>query len=500
MPASLATLRRRLERLVTSRAGVAVASKLACYVGRPVEYARDHLGRALTPQQVEILRKLDEPPYRVLARSANNQGKTFVAAVKCSHFYDTVKPSITLATAPTAVQVRDLLFKELRTLRPSSAGFLPKDTRLQSGWDHFVHGFTAAKADAFQGRHGTSLGLLFDEATGIDPEFWGRGETMFQPHPGYWWLCTYNPNDSASRAYLEEERGGWHVVVLNALEHPNILAEIQGQPPPIPAAIRLDSVIGRMSRECEEVKGVVDPAEHFEFPVGSGNWWRPLTPDFEAQILGRWPVSPTTALFSPVAAERLFTNAIPVNPAWKVVVGCDVARFGDDKTTIAVRCGPCLLRLEAHSKLSTTAIADRLRFVVRETLNQLGLDNTLAKTIIVYVDDTGGYGAGVIDQSHGYAFHGVNASTTALDPRYPNTRTQLWMTLAALSDGGALDFSRLSAVDRQSLKTELTSCRYTLNARGQRVIEPKSMIKERLKRSPDRADAVALAFYLAEQG
>lgn len=496
---NLAAIQRKLERRAKSRDEARVASVFARFRGRPDLYAAEHLRSGLTPLQGEILRLLDVKPFRVLARSANTQGKTFVGAVKCSHFFDTERPSITLVTAPTKVQVADLAFKELRTLRPTGAGFLPKESRLQSAPDHYVHGFTSAKPDAFQGRHGVRLGLWFDEATAVERPFWSRAETMFESSGQHWWLATYNPNDSASPAYAAEESGQWHVVVLNALEHPNIAAELQGQPPPIPAAIRLDTILRRVAAECRQLgeHDTVDPAFDVEFPRGSGVYWRPETPDFEAQILGRWPASPSSALFSPADVDRCFGLAVRLDPAWQVAIGCDVARFGDDKTVIAVRCGPCLIHVESHSGLNTTQIADRLRFVARETFGRLGLEKDASTTVPILIDDTGGYGAGVIDQAQGFNFVGVNASTVAVDPRYPNTRSQLWCDLASLAKAGALDMSRLSLNDRQIVKRELTAARYVIDGYGRRRVESKQKIKELTGRSPDHADAICLAFYLA---
>lgn len=495
---SLESLQRRLARLARNPREEAVARVFSRFRGDPVAYATDHLGRVLTPKQVEILTKLEQPPYRVLARSANTQGKTFTAALKCSQFYDCYDPSITLATAPTYDQVRDLLFRELRTIRPDAAGFAPKDTRLQSSPNHFVHGLATNHPDRFQGRHIEHLGILFDEATGLDGWIWGRGETMFESTGGHWWLATYNPNDSASPVYAQEESGAWSLVVLSALEHPNVLAELQGLPPPIPGAIRLDTILRRMAAECEQVSGTPDPAEHFEFPADSGAWWRPLTPDFEAQVLGRWPVSPTAALFSPLMAEQCFTTfARAYSNHWQIAVGCDVARFGDDKTAIAVRVGPCLQRLETHTKVDTSWIAQRLRQVVNETLDGMSLDRSLSTTIPVFIDDTGGYGAGVIDQADGYCFRGVNASAESPDPRFPNTRSYLWCNLAALASAGVLDLSRVAGGERLALRQELTTARYSIDTKGRRVVEPKAHIKERLRRSPDRTDAIGLAYYLA---
>lgn len=493
---SLASLSRKLDRLATSHAEARVAARFAKYRGRPVDYVTGHLKSYVTPKQREILELLDKPPYRVLARSANTQGKTFIAAAKCSHFFDTERPSITLATAPTAKSVTDLLFKEIRRLRPGDPQLAPKAPRLQASHEHYVDGYTSNNPDAFQGRHGARLGIVFDEATGIEPAFWARAETMFESTGGHWWLATYNPNDSASPAYIAEESGGWHVVVLSALEHPNVLAEIEGLAPPVPAAVRLSTVLRRMATECEETRNP-DPALDFEFPAGSGVWWTPKTPDFEAQVMGRWPATPTAALFSPFLVETCFANRRDINPLWQIAIGCDVARFGDDKSTIAVRCGPALLALEVHSGVTTTWLADRLRTVVRSTYTALGLDRELSTSVPIYIDDTGGYGAGVIDQAQGYNFIGVNNSTKAVDPRYPNTRSYLWCELAALAQAGALDLSRLSLNDRQSVKAELTAARYRIDSKGRRVLESKQMIKERLKRSPDRADAITLAYYLA---
>lgn len=497
----LAAIERRLQKLASNRQESVVARELSRYDKHPIPYVTEYLGKKLTPKQAEILTLLDSPPYRVLARSANTQGKTFVAAAKCSHTFDSVQPSIVLATAPTKDSVRDLLFKELRLLRGSSPsglrGFAPKDTRLQAAVDWYVHGLTAAKADSFQGRHGARMGILFDEATAVERPFWMRAETMFESHGGHWWLCCYNPNDSASPAFMAEEQGGWHTVELNALDHPNISAELIGKPPPFPNAIRLATVMRRMAGECEQVAGTPDSVEDFEFPRGSGIYWHPTTPDFEAQVLGRWPVVPSSALFSPAMIDRMLTAKMPLNPLWQIAAGCDVARFGDDKTVIAYRCGPCLLKLQVLSGVRTGEIADTIRSTLRQLLSDLGLEKDRSTSVPVFIDDSGGWGAGVLDQAQGYNFIGVNAGTTSIDPRYLRTRSFLWCNLATLCDGNAVDLSRLDKDERLKVKQELAAARYKIDVMNRREMLPKSEIKKLLGRSPDRADAICLCYYLA---
>jgi hypothetical protein len=140
-----------------------------------------------------------------------------------------------LTTAPTDRQVRDLLWKEVRVQRGKQRGGFrgPKMPRLESTADHFAHGFTAKDGDSFQGNHSAHTLIIFDEAVGVAPEFWETAESMFVGE-GHAWLAIFNLTDTSSQAYTEELSGGWHVISLSLLEHPNIAAELAGLPPPFP--------------------------------------------------------------------------------------------------------------------------------------------------------------------------------------------------------------------------------------------------------------------------
>lgn len=486
---------------MSARQGSSLRSALlgiaAEYRGDPDAYARRFLRCQLTPQQSQILRLLDTPPYRVLVPSATNVGKTFAAAVRASYFFDTHVPSVVLATAPTKVSVADLLFKELRRIRPTLDGFAPKDTRLQYAIDHYVHGFTAAKADAFQGRHEEYQGIVFDEATGVDIEFWKRANTMHGRRLGHWWLATYNPNDISSYVYgIEDGDDPWHVVRLSALDHPNIIAALRGEVAPIPGAVQIEEVIGRMRVECRQVdKNEYEPDMDFEFPVVIGGplkLWRPITPEFEAQILGRWPIAGNESIWTPAVYEQSRNRQMGITDEWGIAVGCDVARFGADKTTIAVRKGPVLFHLEALSGNNSKQTADCIKVILAAVVST----QSAAKCVPVYVDGTGGYGSGVIDHAEGYNFIDVNSSEKSPDPRFPNVRSYLWWNLRHIADNAVCDFSRLPAGESAALKRELCSPRYHLDAKGRRVVEVKSQIRQRLGSSPDRADAVNLCYYL----
>jgi phage terminase large subunit len=458
----------------------------------PNGYISDFLGKTLTPQQQHINTCLLTPPYRVLIRSANNQGKTFNLACIANWWYDTFRPGVMLATAPSSRQVRDLLFKEIRTMRPTSDGLSPKACRIEDAPNHFAHGFTARDEDGFKGQHEGNLLMIFDEAVGVDRGFWTAAETMFTGEPGCGWLAAYNPTDVTSFAYAAEASDLWHVVHLNALEHPNIIAELRGEPPPIPSAIRLKRVLQRIAKECEFCGATKADDSCFEFPAGSNRWYKPLTIDFEVQILGRWPSSSFDGVWSKMILEQC-NRPFAVNDQHPVQIGCDVARFGRDLTGFAVRKGLGLIHLEVHAQWTTAQIANRLR-----ELCYLYRGKQDPKRIPCLIDDTGGYGSGVIDYPEGFNFLGINSSESAREPnKYPNVRTELWFTARSAADVGAFNLGSLRAGHElmKQLNDDLLSTKYSLDRANRRQVESKKHTKSRSGRSPDLGDAVNLAWY-----
>jgi len=112
------------------------------------------------------------------------------------------------------------------------------------------------------------------------------------------------------------------------------------------------------------------------------------------------------------------------------------------------------------------------------------------------IDDVG-VGGGVTDVLRGKGWNaiGVNVSRPAPQPeQYPNLRSALWFGLSDEAARGNVSFARLSHLVLTELRRELTAPTYTLDVRGRRQVESKEQTKERLKRSPDNADATLLAF------
>lgn len=161
-----------------------------------------------------------------------------------------------------------------------------------------------------------------------------------------------------------------------------------------------------------------------------------------------------------------------------VVLGVDVARFGDDRCVIFRRQGLVMFEPVVFQGIDNMSFAAQ----IMRMMDRYNPD-------AVFVD--GGRGEGVIDRCRqmGYRVTEVNFGGKAEEPnRYINKRTEMWDRMRAwLDEGGSLP-------DVPALKTELVTPEYSFDTANRMKLEPKEQIKEKLGKSPDIADAAALTF------
>jgi hypothetical protein len=484
------------------------------HLSDPVLYAAEKLGVCLWSKQAEVARTLLSPPHRVLLRSANGIGKTALAAVLASWFYDNHDPGICVITAPKFDQIKDITFKEIRRHLRGRPGLMPKNPRIETAPDHYIAGTTANDATAFQGIHDADIFLIFEEGTGVDPEFWEAGRSILVAS-GFW-LVIYNPTSTASQVYAEELSGDWSVISINAFEHPNILAELAGHPALIPSAVRLGRLAENMV--AEGWGQWVDDGQHKPTDVdtwdpslygtdgfteteaeGIGRWfprryWRP-GPIGDARIMARYPSQAAYSVYSEAAFDLAERLAIEPAAESRVRFGCDVARFGDDLTVIVGQRGGAVVHHEAYNGQDTEHTAGRLIALARSWGTECGCDPTEIELVI---DDTG-VGGGVTDKVRAAGFKAipVNAEQRAVEPdKYPNARSEVHFNLAEMMAEGRVSLAGLASQGRREMRRQALGITYRLDGQGRRVAEPKAMTKKRLRRSPDDLDAMGLAFYV----
>ncbi len=463
---------------------------LRIYRSNPEIYASQVLGVEWWAKQTEIAQSLIEYK-RVLVKACHSIGKSHLGGGIVNWHYDCFAPGITITTAPTKLQVDDILWKEVRVQRKNRPGLQPKASRMEDAEDHFAVGYTASNPDSFQGRHEKKVLIVFDEAVGVDAAFWDAAEGMMTGDDCYW-LAICNPTDTSSRAFEEEQKGKFHVIQVSALEHPNIDLELNGLLPKFPAAVRLGWVNDRVKEWCEPVAQGDDRPGDIEWPPNSGKWHRPGALA-ESRMLGRWPSQGSMSVWSEAAwSATLVKLDVPKEP---LEIGCDVARFGDDFTTMVIRRGPCALHHETHNGWDTAQTAGRLKVLCKQ-FAEIGEDPRKVK---VKIDDDG-IGGAVVDQRDGFNFCRVSASSQAFDKEgYPNRRSELWFSVMERAMDRRLDLTRLSADSKALLRRQAMAPRWAMDNQGRRVVEKKEETKKRMSRSPDDMDGLNLAFAPAKE-
>lgn len=208
------------------------------------------------------------------------------------------------------------------------------------------------------------------------------------------------------------------------------------------------------------------------------------TPEYRHIWEGEPLARESRAILPRADLNRLITDDAPDGAA-PVSFGLDVARYGNDRTALAVWHGNQLAQLLSWTHSSTTDTADR---VAR-------LAGTL-QPVRINIDDTG-VGGGVTDYlTEKLRIPNVNAinyAAKASSAKYPNVASELWFQFAE-----HLQETRISAdlEDLSALLDELSARGWSFNSKNQLCVDSKQSYKQAGHRSPDLADAVLLGRYM----
>jgi hypothetical protein len=212
---------------------------------------------------------------------------------------------------------------------------------------------------------------------------------------------------------------------------------------------------------------------------GPGNEWL-----FDQE----YPASPALAfrsatanpLISPSLVMAAVNNLTFRERQGPLLIGCDPAGEGDDRTAIVFRQGRTVFRVEYHSKLDTMQIAGKLA----EYSRTMAVDG-------LFVDKLG-LGAGVYDRLMELQIPviGVGAGSRATDTeRYENKRAEMWWLMSLWFADKPVRMPNDAA-----LIADLSTFQPETSSNGRRQLESKQKLKRRGIRSPDGADALALTF------
>jgi hypothetical protein len=217
-----------------------------------------------------------------------------------------------------------------------------------------------------------------------------------------------------------------------------------------------------------------------------------LDSDFvKVRVLGKPPSSASLQFMKADAVRAALAREPGVQDFQPVVIGVDVARFGDDRSVIYTRQGRDAQswRPEILRGLSTMQLAAR----VSEYVQSLG---GRGRVNAVFIDGVG-VGGGVVDRCRQLNVPNVievNNGARANSPRYANKRAECYGLLREWLDGASLFRDPEARGEDYDLEAELVAIEYGFTADNRILLEPKEDLKDRLGFSPDLADALALTF------
>ncbi len=214
---------------------------------------------------------------------------------------------------------------------------------------------------------------------------------------------------------------------------------------------------------------------------------------YAREFLCDFSASADDALITLDTIEAAIAREAHVEKQDPVIVGVDVARFGDDESVMVYRCGRDArsVSMKTWRGMDTMQVAAGIAASI-EKVKPFGI-----LVDAIFVDETG-VGGGVVDRLRqmGYQCIGVNNGATSDWPvidgsgggeLVANKGAETWCRMRQWLRTGALPNDNI-------LRQQLASRRYGFNANNEIALEKKSDMKKRGISSPDRGDALALTF------
>lgn len=317
-----------------------------------------------------------------------------------------------------------------------------------------------------EGAHADFMLYIFDESKEIPIETWDSAEGAFSTGDCMW-LAVSTPGEPVGRFYdIQARKPGYedwhttHITKERAIEAGRMLADW--------AAAR--------KRQWTEESAVYQNRVEGNFAASEEDSTIPL----------KWVELANKRYLDWVDAGKVYPTF--------TCVGADIARSGEDHTSLALRFDWLISEIRKSSKEDLMATVGRIVAVLRHWGGYA-------------IVDVIGIGAGVVDRlkelpedsKKKYEVKSFNASerTDQLDSfnefGFVNVRSAAWWNAREMLDPESGNNIALPPDDE--LLGDLTAPRYKVVSGGKYQIESKDDIKKRIGRSTDDGDAVVMALF-----
>lgn len=425
---------------------------LVMYGDDPVGFVRDILQAQPDPWQEAVMRDVASGARRISVRAGHGTGKsTFCAWLSIWHMVCR-HPQKTVMTAPTAGQLFDALFAEVKfwinklpaPIRSLFDMTSEKITLKAAPESSFISARTSSadRPEALAGIHSDAVLLICDEASAIPEPVYESAAGSMSGHAA----CTIligNPTRNSGLFFKTHHAlaNEWKTFHVSCLDSPRVARDF--------------------------VKQIADT-------------YGPDSNAYRVRVLGEFALRDDDTLIPAELVDSAMSRDVVLDEQEPLVYGIDVARFGDDRSVLCKRRGNVVVDLKTWQGLDLMQLTGAI-------VNEAKLDKPAEMCI-----DSIGLGSGVADRLRelGYVVRDVNVSeASAMNPQAAKLRDELWLAVKEWLNQRACKLPRLD-----DLRQELVAPTYTFTSNGKIKVEGKAEMKRRGMRSPDLADALCLTF------
>lgn len=441
--------------------------RLPLYQKNPVLFAKEVCSYNPDEWQRNVL--MDIAGYtKVSVRSGHGVGKTSVEAIVLLWFLSCFRFPKVIATAPTRQQLNDILWSEVEKWRSKSPLLQElltwtKTYVYMKGYEKrwFAVAKTASEPENMQGFHEENMLIIVDEASGVEDDIMEAILATLSGKNNKLLMCA-NPTRTTGTFYdsHNRDRGMYKCHRVSSLDSTRTNKEN----------------IAAFIRKYGEHSNVVKVRVYGDFPAQEDDVFLPLP-----------------------LIEQTVVNEIDTEKIYKITMGVDVARYGDDETIIATNVGGIIdIPVVRHGQSLMTTVGDivmQYKRLIKEYPNYNGV-------ITVNIDDTG-LGGGVTDRLEEVKIEerlrrleivpvnfGSKPPQDGSEDRYQDISTYMWATLKTLMEN-----KEVSIANDEELVAQLSVRKYSITSTGKIMLESKKAMKDRGIKSPDRGDAVVLSCF-----
>jgi len=392
----------------------------------------------------------------IIVASGHSLGKDFIAGGLVPYFLHVWAPCLVITTAPTDRQVNAVMWGEIKGHYARAKIPLPGrilSNRIDIGPQHYAIGFTTKDTGQmvgkFQGFHAPRVVVIVSEAQAVEDSIYEQIDAILTGDIGLM-IQIGNPLRATGRFATDIKAKDKNIVLrLSCLDNPNYI----------------------------EKKTIIPGLASYAWVEDKRTRWGTDDPRWAGRVLGEIPRSSIDSVFSLELIDKMKDYRTKETRVYRGT-GVDVGRFGDDETVIYGGTNGQIERTDAYTGLSTTATASRALIV-----------NGAVQGNFIIVDGDG-VGGGTIDTLRDMRLGEIDvieihSQGKPDDEQYANLKAEMWFTAKERAEVGQ---ASLPSNDT-ALIEELVEMKFFYNKSGKIQIESKEDLKERLGRSPDRADA-----------